>query len=138
MLRGVLAARRKTQGDRHPDVAQTLTALGRNLLQQRKAVEAEPLLREGLAIWEAKRPDDWNRFDTQSLLGDSLLDQEKFADSEPLLLAGYEGMKSRESRIPTESRSLLTKACERVAQLYELTGRKEKATEWRARLQLSR
>ena len=71
-------------------------------------------------------------------LGGSLLGQQKYADAEPLLLAGYEGMKSRENKIPAESWSQLTKACQRVAQLYDVTGRKEKANEWRARLQLSR
>jgi hypothetical protein len=71
----------KKLGGDNPDVAQTLSALGRNLLEQPKWAAAEPLLREGLAIWEAKRPDDWNRFDSQSLLGDSLLGRKNHAEA---------------------------------------------------------
>ncbi len=81
-------------------------------LEQRKWAEAEPLLREGLAIWDAKRPDDWLRFNTQSLLGDSLLGQKKYAEAEPLLLSGYEGLKAREARIPAPSKIRLSEAGE--------------------------
>ncbi|WP_435008629.1 tetratricopeptide repeat protein [Tundrisphaera lichenicola] len=133
MLREVLAARRKKLGANHPDVAQTLSALGRNLLDQKRWDEAEPYLREGLAAWEAKRPDDWNRFDTQSLLGESLLGRQKYAEAEPLLLNGYEGLKSREARIPADLRMLSTRAAERVVQLYQSTDREAKAAEWRAK-----
>src|SRR5262249_50538114 len=97
--------------------------------------EAEPLLREGLVIWEAKRPDDWNRFDNQSLLGDSLLGQKKYAEAEPLLLSGYEGVKSRETKIPAWVRARLIQAGERGVQLYESTGREVELAEWRAKLQ---
>jgi tetratricopeptide (TPR) repeat protein len=134
MLRDVLIARKQKLGADHPDVAQTLSGLGRNLLRQRKWGEAEPLLREGLTISEAKRPDDWNRFENQSLLGGSLLGQEKYADAEPLLLSGYQGMKSREARIPSWARSRLATAGERVVQLYESTGRKAEAAKWRSQL----
>ena len=38
-------------------------------LKQQKYAEAEPLLRECLAIRDTKLPDDWSRFSAQSLLG---------------------------------------------------------------------
>jgi hypothetical protein len=50
-------------------------------------------LRACLAIREKKLPDDWRRFNAQSLLGGSLLGQQKYAEAEPLLVQGYEGMK---------------------------------------------
>ena len=56
-----------TLGREHPQDAETLSALGRNFVAQRKWAAAEPLLREGLAIWAARAPDDWNRFDAESL-----------------------------------------------------------------------
>jgi eukaryotic-like serine/threonine-protein kinase len=134
LLRDVLVARRKKLGAQHPAVAQTLTSLGESLLEQRKWAEAEQLLRDGLAIWDARRPDDWNRFNTQSLLGNSLLGQQNFAQAEPLLLSGYEGMKSRETRIPASKKVVLIESCKRILRLYEAWGRPEQAAAWRARL----
>ena len=138
LLRDVLTARKKKLGAQHPDVAQTLAALGRNHLEQRKWVEAEPLFREGLSIWDAKRPDDWLRFDTQSLLGGSLLGQKKYAEAEPLLLSGYEGLKAREAKIPVPSKIRLTEAIDRLVQLYEAWGKPEQAAHWREKREPSR
>ncbi len=39
------------------------------LLEQKKWTEAEPLLRECLAIREKKEPDAWTTFNTKSLPG---------------------------------------------------------------------
>src|SRR5262249_12980415 len=96
--------------------------------------EAEPPLREALAILEAKHPEDWSRFDVQSRLGASRLGQAKYAEAEPLLLAGYEGLKAREATIPAPSKSRLTEAGARVVRLDEDWGQAEKATQWRAKL----
>ncbi len=63
-----------------------------------------------------------------------MVGQKKFADAEPLILAGYEGMKARESKIPAPDTPRLTEAAERVVQLYEAWGKKDKAAEWRAKL----
>jgi hypothetical protein len=54
---------------------------------------------------------------------------------EPLLLAGYEGMKEREAKIPAQAKVRLTEALERLVQLYEATDQKEKADEWRKKLE---
>ncbi len=61
------------------------------------SMEAEPLLRECLAIREKALPDNWLTFNTRSMLGGLLLGQKKYEEAEPLLLAGYEGMKEREN-----------------------------------------
>ena len=45
-------------------------------------------------------PDDWPRFNAMSLLGGALLGQGRYAEAEPLIVAGYEGMKAREAKIP--------------------------------------
>jgi len=61
--------------------------------------------------------------------------QTKFAEAEPLLLAGYEGMKELEGTIPAIIRKVrVTESIERLVQLYEVTGKKDKAAEWRAKL----
>ena len=78
----------------------SMASLGLNLIRQQKWGEAESILRECLAIREKAQPDDWSTFNTRSLLGGSLIGQKKFAEAEPLILAGYEGMKAREAKIP--------------------------------------
>ena len=117
-----------------PKAAPTLRAFGLNLLKQRKFADAEPLLRESLKIREQKLPDDWMTFDTKSMLGGALLGQKKYADAEPLLLKGYEGMKQREATIPAPGKIRLAEALARLVQLYDASGQKAKADEWRKKL----
>jgi tetratricopeptide (TPR) repeat protein/tRNA A-37 threonylcarbamoyl transferase component Bud32 len=132
--RDVLARRRKAVPPESPLLARDLAALGRNLLTQSRCSEAEPLLREGLEIQEKATPDDWSRYGSMSLLGGSLLGQGRYAEAEPSVVAGYEGMKAREERIPVPDRSrLLREAAERVIRLYEAWGRPEEAATWKTR-----
>ena len=58
-----------------------MAGLGFNLLRQHKYRDAEPLLRDCLQVRQAKQPDDWTTFNTQSLLGEALLGQKKYADA---------------------------------------------------------
>jgi hypothetical protein len=81
-----------------------------------------------------RSPDAWTTFNTRSMLGGALLGQKKYADAEPLLLQGYEGMKERETKIPAQGKIRLTEALERLVQLYEATGKKDQAAEWRKKL----
>ena len=99
-----------------------------------KWTEAESLLRECLLIRAKVLPDDWLRFNSISQLGGALLGLGRFAEAEPLLVEGYEGMKSREARIPPPSKVRLHEAGTRLVQLYEARGNLEKANEWRNRL----
>jgi tetratricopeptide (TPR) repeat protein len=117
-----------------PELAAALAELTRTLLVSGKFAEAEPLARECLAIREKKLPDDWLTFNAQSMLGDSLLGQKRYAEAEPLLLSGYEGMKQRDSTIPSNGRVRLDQALQRLVQLYEATGRPDQAAEWQKRL----
>jgi serine/threonine protein kinase/lipopolysaccharide biosynthesis regulator YciM len=135
LLREALTWRRKKDGPKAGASATVQVTLGRNLLRQKKYAEAEPFLREGLAFAEAKLPDDWRLFNARSLLGGALAGQEKYAEAEPLLAQGYEGMKRRETAIPTVGRALLTEALLRLVQLYEVSGQSEKAAVWRKELE---
>ena len=101
--------------------------------EQSRWSEAEPLLREALAIREKATPDDWARYDAMSLLGAALLGQGRYAEAEPLIVAGYEGMKAREARIIVPERPRLREAAERVIRLYEAWGQPEEAAAWKAR-----
>ena len=89
------------------------------------------LLRKSLATRERTMPDAWLTFQSKSLLGEALLGQKKYAEAEPLLLAGYEGMKKREAKIPPQSKVRVTEALERVVRLYEALDKKDDAARWR-------
>jgi hypothetical protein len=116
-----------------------LAALGLILLRQQKWSDAGPLLQDCLAIRQKKEPDAWTTCNTKSLLGGVLLGQKKYADAEPLLLAGYEGIKQREAKIPEQFRNVhLTEALERLVQLYEATGQRDQAEHWRKQLEATR
>jgi hypothetical protein len=133
-----LAQVRQQAGESSPAYASELAALGANLLQRQKWSEAEAILRECLAIRRQAQPDAWNTFNMESLLGSSLLGQKKYAEAEPLLLSGYAGMKEREKTIPPPGKARLPEAAERLAQLYEATGKKDEAAKWRKELEALR
>jgi hypothetical protein len=131
-------AGRAAEGDRlfdrnpnSPADAAALAARGTMLLLQKKPAEAELKLRGCLTLRQKIQPDDWTTYDTESLLGETLLEQKKYAEAEPLLLSGYQGTKQRESTIPAQDRSHLTKALERLVRLYEAWGKEDQALKWR-------
>ena len=126
----------KQFGPNDPRSAATMAAAGRNLLMLEKWAEAQPILRECLAIRQHFQPDGWPTFNVRSLVGGSLLGQKNYAEAEPLLLSGYEGMKAREALIPPKAKARLTEAGDRVVKLYEASGKKDKADEWRKKLGL--
>jgi tetratricopeptide (TPR) repeat protein len=130
-------ARKSLRGD-SPRLAETLAQYGSILLQAKAFAEAEPVLRECLAIREKAEPDAWTTSDTRSLLGGALSGQKKYAEAEPLLLTGYEGMKAREKTIPEQGKIRIPEALERLAQLYEATDKKDEAAKWSKELAASR
>jgi non-specific serine/threonine protein kinase/serine/threonine-protein kinase len=122
---------------RSPDSQEFPTALadlGWNRLQQKKYAEAEKPLREAVTICEQKHPKTWERFHATSLLGAVFAAQKKFADAEPLLISGYEGLKRHRSPDHADGRPLMTDALERLVQLYDAWDEKDKADEWRKKL----
>jgi tetratricopeptide (TPR) repeat protein len=134
LFREVAEVAKRKSGDTSPPYASALANLGSNLIAQTKWADAEPLLRSALAIREKSQPDAWTTFAAQSLLGASLLGQNKFADAEPLLVAGYEGMKAREAKIPPAAKVRVKESVERLVSFYEATGKAEEAAKWREKL----
>src|SRR5262249_34693339 len=106
----------------------------RNLLLQEQYAEAEPLVREAVAIFEKHRRDWHRRFYWVSLLGAVLFGQGKHAEAEPLLLQGYTGMKRFEAVLPASERSKLAETGERLVRFYEVTGQPEKTRAWREKV----
>ena len=68
------------------------------------------------------------------MLGGVLLGLKQYAQAEPLIVAGYEGMKAREDKIPANGKPRFAEGSERIVKLYEEWGKPEKAAEWRAKL----
>jgi non-specific serine/threonine protein kinase/serine/threonine-protein kinase len=127
-----LAFVKQSAGADSPAYAGELAGLGTNLLQQKKWADAQPVLRECLAVREKKQPDDWTTFNAESLLGGALLGQKKYADAEPLLLKGYDGMNKRKNKIPKEAKNRLPQAIDRLFELYTAMNKPEDAKKWQA------
>src|SRR5262245_15999228 len=76
-----------------PELAGQIAAFCQTLLGLKAGDDADPLLRECLAIREKAQPDAWTTCNARSMLGAALLGQGKLAEAEPLLLDGYRGVK---------------------------------------------
>jgi serine/threonine protein kinase/tetratricopeptide (TPR) repeat protein len=132
LAKEVLADARKSLPEDSPQLAETLADLGRAQVRLRVFAEAEPLLRECLAIREKAEPQLWTTSDTRSLLGGAMLGQKRFSEAEPLLRHGYEGMKARLEAIPPIKRQCLPEALDRLIELYTATNRPDEVKKWRA------
>jgi tetratricopeptide (TPR) repeat protein len=126
---------RRVLGAEYPELAFGLAQLGGCRLQQQKFTEAEPVLRECLAIREKSIPDNWLTPNAKWLLGRALLGQKKYTDAEPFLLAGYEGLKQREAKIPPQFRERPILALRTLVQLYEAWEKPDEAAKWRQKLE---
>jgi serine/threonine protein kinase/tetratricopeptide (TPR) repeat protein len=134
LFREGLEQARRQSGPTDRRSAGVMAKLAFNLIGQRKWSEAEPLLRECLAIRKRATPDDWSTFSAQALLGEALLGQKKYAEAEPLLIEGYEGLNARAAKVPATYRFFLTAAGARIVQLYDAWEKPDKAAEWRQKL----
>lgn len=128
----LIAEQRKSLPKESPQLATQLVAICRLLFKGKLFVEAEPLLRESLAIREQKEPGHWTTFNTQSALGGALLGQQKYAEAEPLLLKGYEGMKQQAKSIPAAATARVHEALDRLIELYTITNKPEEVKKWQA------
>ena len=135
LLKEWLIELRKTLPNGSPQLAQELASLSLTLLHAKAFSEAEPLLRECLAIRQRTQPGVWSTSSTKSMLGGALLGQKKYAEAEPLLLAGYDGMKQREQTIPTGGWNRLAEALERLVQLFQATNKPDDAAKWHKELE---
>jgi hypothetical protein len=65
-------------------------------------------------------------------MGGALLGQEKYKEAEMLLLKGYEGMKQREKTIPSQAKTRMAEALDRLIQLYTKTNKPDEVKKWQA------
>ncbi len=129
-----LSARRSNVGADHPNTLIALDDLAGAYLIARRWNDAEKTARECLAMRQKKQPDNWRLFHTGSQLGAALAGEKQFAEAEPNLLEGYEGLKEREAKMPAQGKRALAAAAARIVPFYEAWGKKEKADEWRKKL----
>lgn len=61
--------------------------------------------------------------------------QKKFPQAEPLLVAGYQGMKEREAKLPPFGKTRLNEAIQRLVDLYTAWDKPEEAAKWKAMLE---
>jgi tetratricopeptide (TPR) repeat protein len=119
---------RKENNDRQ--AGEALAWMGECLLRSGDTAGAEPLVRECVDL-STRQAADWSAFAAKSLLGEVLLAQKKPEQAEPLMTQGYDGLKARKEAIPWDRRDALPNAAGRLARLYEATGDKDKAAEWK-------
>jgi hypothetical protein len=134
LLEQYLAERRSDSTTDGRRLAHMLDRVADVLLKHRQPSVAETYLRECLAICEEKLSDDWLLFVTKSRLGEALAGQNKFEDAQPLLIEGYEGLKESRSKQPSVVGPHLTRAAERLVDLYTSWDKPDEAEKWRSQL----
>ena len=134
LLKEQIAEARATLGTASPQLAGTLAQAGSTLISLKAWPDAEPILRECLAIRMAKEPDDWRTFNTKSMLGEALLGQKRYDEAEPLLADALDGLTKRAAVIPPQGKVRFVEAADRVISLYESWGKHDEAARWRVRL----
>jgi serine/threonine protein kinase/tetratricopeptide (TPR) repeat protein len=132
-------AARKQFPDDAPRLLGALADIAKALVDGRAYADAEPLLRESLALAEQKAADAWQTHHARSLLGGALFGQKKYAEAEPQLVQGYQGMKKFQEDPEHKNPGLSfeqhrTEALERLAQFYEARNRPDEAARWRKEL----
>jgi serine/threonine protein kinase len=140
LLRERLAYLQRLRRSDHPlfkgDIAYSLDLLGECLVEMGKAVEAETLLRESLALRTSGHIavlGPWASLyvaNTESLLGSSLVPQGRYAEAEPLLLKSYGTLKGFDKSVVPDP--ALKAAAMRVVKLFEAWGKADELARWRA------
>jgi tetratricopeptide (TPR) repeat protein len=131
--RELVSGRRRRLGNENPDTAAALVQLAQILLKEKKPAKAQSLLQESLSYFEKHQPNSWRRFYAMGLFGAVLVSERKYVEAEPMLLSAYQGMMERKERIAAPERARIRETLDRVIQLYEAWGKKDKAELWRGK-----
>jgi tetratricopeptide (TPR) repeat protein len=126
---------RARKGPADGELAGALMPLGRALTAVGRAADAEPILRECLAIRERTQPDTWPLATAQAALGATLLERKQYEEAERRLRAGFDGLRDRNRGLaPGVVRLRLAETAGHLVRLYEATGRKEEAARWKEKV----
>jgi tetratricopeptide (TPR) repeat protein len=132
----IQAKRQRYAGD-GTRLALALSETGGALLAGKAYNEAEPLLRESLALAEAHAADVLDRHRIRSLLGVALVGRKKYAEAEPLLVQAFEGLDKTHAETSYAALIWRAQALERVVQLYVAWDKLDTAAEWRRKQEAS-
>jgi serine/threonine-protein kinase len=116
-----------TLGRDHQTRAIYLRNLASVLVSEGKALEAEPLAREALAIFQAKTPKSWRIADTESVLGSCLAGLRRFPEAELLLVRSYPALQHDKG----EGAKHAPEARQRIVDLYTAWGKPERLAAYR-------
>jgi serine/threonine protein kinase len=113
-------------------LADALHALGRNLLRQQRPSEAEAPLAECLTLYKGSEfPNDWPRWNAQSLLGQAIAaDQDRYDEAEALLLEAAEHAVNLPD-VNNDTEAHVAKLRQRLVSFYENCGKLDEAMKWR-------
>jgi eukaryotic-like serine/threonine-protein kinase len=127
LIREDLALKREKGLAKGDDYYLDLARLGWSLIRQGKCVDAEPVLRECVALRESKGPNTRSPFNAVSMLGEALLGQGKLKEAEVQLIKGYKGLSERAGSLNSHSKFQLTDSANAIFALYRKLGRPEAA-----------
>jgi tetratricopeptide (TPR) repeat protein len=131
-LSDALRRSRKTYPDGHPTTVKIVQHLIDVRFAAGRAADAEPLVRELLALYEKRQPTHWITFYVRGLLGRAALARGRYADAEPHLLAGYRGLTERRASIPPDWLSKQAELADHLTELYVRRGDPDEVARWRA------
>lgn len=122
-------------GIEHDATLRAVKNLGIVYLADGQADKAEAQYRTLLSAHEKVESGSWQSFDAKSLLGGALGTQKKTELAEQMLLAGYNGLRQLELKIPIESRqTILAEATIRLIHFYDANGNPNESAKWRKEL----
>jgi tetratricopeptide (TPR) repeat protein len=127
-----LARTRSLFGEMHWNTAIAMQIVGLLRVEQGRAEEAEPILRQCVGLLEQldlPAQHKWREYQVSSTLGYCLLTLGRFDEAEPLLLGGYEGLRANQGDGFLETRLTVG----RIVALYEAWGKPGQADAWRAK-----
>jgi len=107
-------------GDRQNKAA-ALLGKGQSLVYMGDAIQAEPLIREGLTIREEHLPDDWHTYDARSHFGFCLTHLGRYREAEEVLAKTYAVLTEERGAGDRHTR----RTARRLADLYEAWGKPE-------------
>jgi len=105
------------------------------LLEEGKFAEAEVSAQKCFELRSGLDPEHWGTFHAQEMLGEAIAGQGRLNEAVVLLLAGYQGMKARETEIPYPHRIWLGKGLQSLANVYAGMDRPANSARWGAELQ---
>jgi tetratricopeptide (TPR) repeat protein len=129
---GVVERLRERPETRREDLDHEVFELASHILWSGRAEEAEPLLRETIAVQRELDPGGWLLAKKTFFLATALLWQGKHEEAERLLLESFELVVDRIDLAPAWEKHFPADVAGRLVELYTALGRTDEAEKWTA------